>query len=730
MNQPESDQDVPVSLRSGGSEGLGSRGLRNSGSNSGQILKADAWIWAALLLVIFSVPMAVLYWVAPDWVGETSLYLELLMLGLACGSTLIRVHRDATREGRLFWGLLASAYLLWITATILLFSTGEASISVATGFVSDLCFLFLYLAVILALELQPHLGSSGLSNRPLLLIEMVAGVVAGFALFVYLVAIPLRLSSVQEWSPSYPFYVLLDTLVLLSLYRTLLGADAPDWRGVYRLLFAAFCILFLIDLFGAALEWGMVPFVDSAFFGMEPLWLAMHVFVVAAARQPVTARPAEGGVLPTTPMDGQETRLRRSSVLLYALVLPVIHFGAHSLGLMDPAFRDLREVTLLGFLLIFGALAILHIQRVEDERSEARESYRRLLDACPVMMVVAEGPGYPARILDCNPLFAATLGSDYRLLLGRSPSDFILPIPSASSGQGETAEAFEAPWEAQLQLGHSAGVPVLVHLRRFEVRRRSVWLLTLVDLSHQKILEERLRQAQRLESLGRLAGGVAHDFNNILTVVEGYSGLLAERLQASPDLLDQAQQIQAAAKRAARLVQQLLAFGRRQFLRPTRTRLNGEVAKFSQVLRRVLRPDIQLVLRLGAVADEVNIDVGQIHDVLLNLVANAQDAIRGAGVVCIETRDVKRTEVENGELAAGRSYVALEVVDSGVGIPAELQEKIFEPFFTTKGPAVASGLGLSSVLGVVEQSGGRITVTSSPGAGATFRILLPLAAGS
>jgi signal transduction histidine kinase len=688
-----------------------------------QLLRADPWVASAAALVGMGVPVAVLYWYSPDLMGRYSIWLEFLALGLAL-VVLVRRGLGATRlETRVFWLLIAAAYLLWILADAVLEGIGGASISVHAGLVGDLCFLFLYLALVMALELRAHLGPGGVVNRPLVLVEMIGGVVAGFALFVYFVMIPLRITTSAEWSPSYPFYLLLDALVLFGIYRNMHTAAATGWRQVYQLMGCAFTALLLVDLMGASVGWGVIPGVESAFFGMEPLWLVVHVFVVASARVPVSESPAIWDVLPKAMEVQPQTRFRRSSLILYALSLPIIHLAAYSLNLMDEGSRGLRDVSVLGFLMVFGALALIHLQRVETERAEARENYRRLFDACPVMIVVVEGTGQPGRILDCNPLFSATVGVDERTLLGRNLASMVTPFPSP----GIESDAAEAPWEGQLQLGLDAGLPVLVHQRRFSGSGGPVWLVTLVDLSHQKILEERLRHAQRLESLGRLAGGVAHDFNNILTVVEGYSSLLAERLEQSPELLDHAREIQTSAQRAARLVQQLLAFGRRQLLRPTRTRLNGEVAKFSQVLRRILRPELQLVLRLEAERDEVRVDVGQIQDVLLNLVANAQDAIRGSGVVCIATRDAELTEVEGGGLSAARAYVALEVVDTGVGISRELQEKIFEPFFTTKGPATASGLGLASVLGIVEQSGGHISVISEPGAGATFRILLPQA---
>lgn len=685
------------------------------------LLRTDRWLLAAAGLVALAIPVAVLDWLVPDTVGWTGIWMELALLILAFA---VLLHRGLTAHRgrhRGFWLLLAGAYALWVFANLMVSFYRTEGIPVHVGFVADLCYLCLYVAVLLALELRPDLDGAGRTTRPLLLVEMFGGIVAGFALFVYLVVIPIRVHPASDWVGSYLFYVLLDALVLFALVRNLRNSANQSWRRVYRGMLLSFGVLAVLDSLALSMKLGLLPAVDSVYFGLEPFWMLPHLLLIAAARVKVRDGSADWVVLPKPDRELPQARLRRSSLLAYALGLPMFHLTAYGLNLMEESSRNLREISLLGFLLVFGALALVHLQWVESERAEASGGYRRLFEAVPVMIVVTDGQNGPGRIRDCNPLFAATLAMAERALLGVDLAELLTPFPRPDPAPGWD----DAPWEAQLRIGANAGLPVLVHVRRLSGGGRPAWLITLVDLSQQKILEERLRHAQKLESIGRLAGGVAHDFNNILTVVEGYSTLLAERLEDHPELFNHAREIQTAVQRAARLVQQLLAFGRRQILRPTHTRLNQEVSKFSQVLRRILRPEIDLVLGLNAREDEVSIDVGQIQDVLLNLVSNAQDAIRGPGTVYISTREAVRSELEGAELAGPRSHLVLEVADTGAGIPRELHGKIFEPFFTTKGPATAAGLGLSSVLGIVEQSGGRISVSSEPNGGSTFRILLP-----
>jgi signal transduction histidine kinase len=240
-------------------------------------------------------------------------------------------------------------------------------------------------------------------------------------------------------------------------------------------------------------------------------------------------------------------------------------------------------------------------------------------------------------------------------------------------------------------------------------------------------LEGQLRQSQKMEAMGRLAGGVAHDFNNLLTVIKGNSSILAERLGSEHRLIKLTTQIDGAADRAVSLTRQLLAFCRMQVLQPKILDLNELVSEMCKLLRRLVPEDIAFNFRAGESLGRVKADPGQIEQVLMNLVVNAGDAMPGGGILTVETRNATISEPEASRRAPATpgQYVLLSVIDNGMGMDAETRARIFEPFFTTKEQGKGTGLGLATVYGIVKQSGGFIWVESEPGWGARFEIYLP-----
>ncbi len=252
-------------------------------------------------------------------------------------------------------------------------------------------------------------------------------------------------------------------------------------------------------------------------------------------------------------------------------------------------------------------------------------------------------------------------------------------------------------------------------------------------LAEKKLLEseERLRRSQKLDSMGRLAGGVAHDLNNLLGPILAYADFLGKSLAPGDARLEDITEIVKAADHAAALVRKLLAFSRKQVMEPKVIDINVIVSEMQRMLKRVIGENVRLEAALGPVVGPVKVDPGQLEQVILNLVLNARDAMPMGGDIRIETAllDLKApAQAVSGAVPAGR-YIALSVKDSGAGMDEATQKKIFEPFFTTKEPGKGVGLGLSTVYGIVKQSGGDIMVESSPGAGSVFRLCFPLAEG-
>ena len=239
-------------------------------------------------------------------------------------------------------------------------------------------------------------------------------------------------------------------------------------------------------------------------------------------------------------------------------------------------------------------------------------------------------------------------------------------------------------------------------------------------------LAEQLAQAEKLNALGKLAGGVAHDFNNLLSVIVGYASLTESRLPHGDSLRNNSTQILRAADKAQKLIRKLMAFSRKQILNTELINVNSLITELHAMLDRILEKRIHLVLRLNPNVGYIKADSTQIEQVIMNLIINAQEAMPEGGALTVETYNVPR---QQAQVATADEFVMIRVADTGIGMPPEVRAHIFEPFFTTKGESGGTGLGLATVYGIVDQSGGRIEVESKIGSGSVFSVYLPRAYG-
>jgi len=343
------------------------------------------------------------------------------------------------------------------------------------------------------------------------------------------------------------------------------------------------------------------------------------------------------------------------------------------------------------------------------------------------------------RILYWNRAAESLFGWSAAEVMGRLDSD-VLPARATPEQTADITARLAAgqSWSGEFMVPRKDGLEMPVRVTGSTIYDAAgapiAYVSVSADLRRSRELEQRLRQAQRLEAVGRLAGGVAHDFNNLLTSIEAAAHLLLEDLDEANPLRSEAEEIGRAAERAARLTAQLLAFSRRQVMQP-RTLASGHLlSSMEGVLKRLAGTAVEVRLELDPDAGHVRVDPAQLEQAIVNLVANARDAMAGGGRITVRARGVRLDAVEaaglSTELAAG-AYVALEVEDTGAGLEADQLDKIFDPFYTTKDRASGVGLGLSTAHGIVRQSDGHIAVASEPGRGTRFTIYLPrVAAGS
>ena len=371
----------------------------------------------------------------------------------------------------------------------------------------------------------------------------------------------------------------------------------------------------------------------------------------------------------------------------------------------------------------------------EDTRKQAEAELNRLMTAIeqtPESVVITDTEG---RILYVNPVFERVTGYSRAEVIGQNPR--LLKSNRQDSafyrqlwGKISAGEVWRGRFINKKKDGTLFTEDAVIAPVRDEKGAVTNYIAIKRDISHELELEVQYRQTQKIDSIGRLAGGVAHDFNNILAVICGHTDLALAQLSPDAPLRSNLECIQESADRAANLTRQLLAFGRRQVIEPRRINLNELIVNLNKMLRRLIGEDIKLVTQTAPDLGQIKADPGQIEQVLLNLVVNARDAMPDGGTLTIRTDNVTLDEdYARSHLISPGDYVMVSVSDTGVGMTDEVKQHIFEPFFTTKEQGKGTGLGLATCFGIIQQSNGHIHSESQVDKGTQFKIYLPRVSG-
>ena len=405
-----------------------------------------------------------------------------------------------------------------------------------------------------------------------------------------------------------------------------------------------------------------------------------------------------------------ETRLRSRGGRLVPVRITRDQSGA--CGSRRAVVHDLREA-----------------QGADEALRQSRQRTRRFIANAPVGVAVLDPLGH---LEEANEALAEFFGMNLADLLGKKVAGFLSPedeaiLKARLEGLAAGRVAPNGPIEVRLGGGREKSASVFLSVLGTKGAGDEGLLLHFIDTTEQKSLEVQFAQSQKMQAVGQLAGGVAHDFNNLLTAMIGFCDLLLGRFRPGDSSFADIMQIKQNANRAANLVRQLLAFSRQQALQPRILDITEVLAELSHLLRRLIGENIELKTVHGRELGLVKVDQGQLEQVIINLAVNARDAMAGGGILSIRTANITQTlPARRGlEVIPPGDYVLLEVADTGVGIPKENLGRIFEPFFSTKMAGSGTGLGLSTVYGIVKQTGGFVFVDSEPGKGATFSIYLP-----
>ncbi|MFL5963945.1 MAG: ATP-binding protein [Gaiellaceae bacterium] len=490
-------------------------------------------------------------------------------------------------------------------------------------------------------------------------------------------------------------------LVLLALLVRLVFVRGTR-SSAYWLLLAAVVSLLIADV-----GYVMPATSDSYHPGgwLDVGWLTSYVLFGLAALQPSMARLAAPRA-----EHGPSLPIRRALVLGVSLIaVPIAMLLHRALGVQVNAFADeLALVVITAGVVLRGGLLVWELERLRHQAEQSERKFRMVFERAPIGISI----GSNGIMSETNPALQRMLGFTGSEFAQMHYTDVTHPDDQDSKQQLELNAGSRDVFAIDKRYRRSDGSFIEAHVIVTLDLEDGLGISLVEDVTGRRELEDQLRQAQKMDSIGKLAGGIAHDFNNLMTAVMGYSDLLLSNAVGGDR--EKVEAIRDSAVRASDLTRQLLAFSRRQILQMQEIDLRDVVKKMDTLLKRLIGDEVRLQTLFGPEPVIVRADQTQLEQVVMNLAVNARDAMPEGGTLTVAVLTDDDTAV-------------LSVVDDGFGMDEETQARIFEPFFTTKPLADSSGLGLSTVHGIVGQSGGVVLVDSEPGRGTTFTIRLPLA---
>jgi PAS domain S-box-containing protein len=534
------------------------------------------------------------------------------------------------------------------------------------------------------------------ANLDACLLALIAGV-CGWALFASDV-MSVGTAASRAVSVAYP---VADLLLLALVVRALFV------RGVrsrsYWLLLGAVVPLFVAD------GGDVMPMVSSSYQAggwLDAGWLLSYTLLGAAALHPSMTRfiaPRAG--------DDASLPVRRALLLGFGLIaVPTSMIVEQATGSrIDSLGNEIAMLLIAAGVVLRGGLLVRDLERLRQKAERSERRFRMVFERAPIGISI----GSNGIMSETNPALQRMLGYTGSEFARMHYTDVTHPDDQDSKQQLELDAGSRDAFAIDKRYRRSDGSYIDAHVHVALDLDDGLGISLVEDVTGRRELEDQLRQAQKMDSIGKLAGGIAHDFNNLMTAVIGYSDLLLVHSRIDDGAREKVDAIRDSAVRASDLTRQLLAFSRRQILQTQEIDLRDVVREMDTLLKRLIGSDVRLLTVLGSEPVIVRADKTQLEQVVMNLAVNARDAMPGGGTLTV------------GVLTDGDTAV-LSVVDDGIGMDGETQAQIFEPFFTTKPLAEASGLGLSTVHGIVGQSGGTVVVDSEPGQGTTFTVRLPV----